>query len=191
MNIRLSKQAPAPIWSGDCGRKWKINLTCTDPSTVFWGTTIVNVPMAPQMFSAPGTFNVQCTVFFSSSSGSWYHLSLWAASPPWDGIGTSLSSVGSSHSPCSPWEWSGLWQDRSQCPLMVTGKSPPAQIVTALMVYVMALCTAWCWPVGLTGNAVCLQVFFHGKKSFLCDFCCWPLVGWHVLADGVVSLEGG
>ena len=51
--------------------------------------------------------------------------------------------------------------DRSQCPPMVTGQSPQA-----LLVYVMVLCTAWCWLVSLTVNVVHLQVFFCGRKSF-------------------------
>ena len=49
---------------------------------------------------------------------------------------------GSSQSSHSPWEWSGMWQTRSQCPPMVTGQSTPPQIVTALLVYVMVLHTA-------------------------------------------------
>ena len=62
-----------------------------------------SVPLALSELSAPGTFNVQCpwhfhnvhcAVVFSSLSGFWYHLSLYAASPSQDGIGTSLSSVG-------------------------------------------------------------------------------------------------
>ena len=91
MNIKLGKQAPALIWSGDCSRKMKIDLTCTDPITMFWDTTILNVPMAPQMFSAPGTiraqypWHFQCSVPLALSQSSLYSHLLqlkWILIPP-------------------------------------------------------------------------------------------------------------
>ena len=95
------------------------------------------------MFSAPGTitkFTVQSTSPAQVHPGitSLYRL------PVILGMELELPSLlwGSFQSPHPPWEQSGLWQDRSQCPPMVTGQSPPAQIVTALLVYAMVLCTA-------------------------------------------------
>ena len=128
---------------GTMAKKWKINLICTDPITVFCSTTILHVPMPPQMFSTPGTFT-KFTVQLSSpaqvDSGttSLYRLPVHLR------MELELPSLlwGSFHPPHSPWEWSELQQDGSQCPPMVTGQIPPAQIVTALMVYAMASCTA-------------------------------------------------
>ena len=194
MNIRLSKHAPAPIWSGDCGIKngrltWPAPIQslcsvvlqfymcpwhhkCSGPVAL----SMFSAPGTITMFSAPGTFTMFTAQFSSPAQVDSGTTSLYRL-PVHLGMELELPSFlwGSSGSPCSPWEWSGLWQDRSQCPLMVTGQSPLAQIVTALLVYVMASCTAWCWPVSLTVNVVHLQVFFHGKKLF---FCMTSAVGW-------------
>ena len=144
-----------------------------------------SVPLALSEFSAPGSLNVQCPWHFQCSVplALSQKFTVHLSSPAQVDSGTTslyrlpvclrmeleLPSLlwFSFHSPHSPFKWSGLWQDRSQCPPVVTGQSPPAQIVTALMVYVMALCTAWCQPVSLTVNVICLQVFFCGKKSFV------------------------
>ena len=126
-----------------------------------------SVPLAISEFSALGTitkFTVQLSSPAQVDPGttSLYRL------PVNLGMESELPSLlwGSFWSPCSPWEWSGLWQDRSQCPPMVTGWSPPAQIVIALLVYMMVSCTAWCHPFSLTVNVIHLQVFFYGKKLF-------------------------
>ena len=203
MNIRLSKHAPAPIWCrGPWHTKWKINLTCTDPITMFCGTTILHVPMAPQMFSTPGT--VRCSVPLALLQCSLHSFLLqlqWIFGTtshhrlpvcPWMELELPSLLWGSFHSPHSPWEWSGLWQYRSQCPLMVTTQSPPTQIVTALMVYAMASCTVP--DVGLSSSlwiSYCLQVFFHRKKSFLYDFCHWLPAGWPTCASWWCCLSWG
>ena len=109
------------------------------------------------MFSAPGTITMFTAQFSSPTrvnpgANSLYRLPVHLK------MVLELPSLfwGSSQSPHSPWEQSGLWQDRSQCPSMVTGQSPPEQIVTALMVYVMALHIIFCmtsavghWPANM------------------------------------------
>ena len=76
LSVKSGKQAPAPIWSGDHGRKnEKIALTCTDPNA---GARYHNchmspwhhkcsVPLALAKFSAPGTIRVKCPWHLQSS----------------------------------------------------------------------------------------------------------------------------
>ena len=162
---------------GTAAEKWKIDLTCTDPTTVFWETTIVK--------HAYGTTNVQCPWHFQcsvplalsqSSLRSILLLLKWIMVPPLltgcqSALGWNLNFPLCCGVPLCLQILPGNGVDGSKrghsVPLMATGQSPPA-----LLVYVMVLCTAWCWPVGLTVTAVHLQVFFHGKKSFFV---------WHLL----------
>ena len=165
--------------------------------------------MAPQMFSATGTIRVKCPWHLQCSvplallkfSGPWYYhkvhyavfiLTSGSLEPPLliayrSALGWSWNFPsllwGSSWSPHSPWEQSGLWLYRSQCPPLVTGQSPPA-----LLVCVMGLHTAWCWPVGLTVNVICWLALCCWKKLFfvwlLLLAACWPTcASWLLLSS--------
>ena len=101
------------------------------------------MPLALSEFSAPGTIT-KFTVQYSSPAQVDPGTTSLCRLPVHLRMKLELPSLlwGSSQSPHSPWEQSGLWQDRSQCPQVVTGQSPPAQIVTALLVYAMVSHTA-------------------------------------------------
>ena len=76
-----------------------------------------SVPLALSMFSAPGTFTM-FTVQLSSPAQVDSGTTSLHRLPVHLGMELELPSLlwGSFQSPHSPWEWSGLWQDRSQCP---------------------------------------------------------------------------
>ena len=152
INIKLGKQAPALIWSGDHSRKMKEWPDLYQSKHCSEIPQLLNVPMALQMFSAPGTIRVkcpwhlQCSVPLALSQSSLcsilHPLDLVLVPPLLIGF-QSISGwfenfpsllCSSSWSPCSLWEWSELWLYTSQCPPLVTGQSPPA-----LLVFVMVL----------------------------------------------------
>ena len=51
----LGRQAPAPIWSGDHGKNFKDWSDLYQSKHCSEMPLLSNVPMVPQMFSAPGT----------------------------------------------------------------------------------------------------------------------------------------
>ena len=171
------------------------------------GTSNVQCPWHYLKLSVPGTCNVQWPWHYYSSVPlalslcslhSCQHPVNWVlVSPLFLGFqpvlgwsGNFPPDWGSSWSSLSPWEQSGSWLHRLQCPPLLTGQSPPA-----LLWCVMVVCTAWCWPVSHTANVVCLLLFFSWEKLiFVWTVLHQPPAGQHVLADGdvdVSSVEGG
>ena len=96
------------------------------------------MPLALSIFSAPGIIT-KFTVQYSFPARVDPGTTSLSKLPVHLGMELELPSLlwGSSWSLQSSREWSGLWQNRSQCLLMVTVQSPPA-----LLVYVMVSCTA-------------------------------------------------
>ena len=194
INVKLSKQAPPLTCSRDCGRKnEKIAVTCTDPNAVPryhnchmcpWHHKC-SVPLALLEFSAPGTLG-KFTVQSSSSQVGPGTTSLDRL-PVGSGMIVELPSSlwGSSLSPCSPWERSGLWLYWSQHPPLVTEQSPPA-----LLVCVMGSCTVWCQPVGHTANVIHSLVFFCWEKSFFVWLSALA-IGWLTCASWCFLLSVG
>ena len=127
------------------------------------------MPLAILEFSAPGTIT-KFTVQYSSSTQVGPGTTSIDRLPVHLGMTWELPSSlwGSSWSPCSPWEWSGLWLYRSQCPPLVIGQSLPA-----LLVCVMVSCTAWCWSVSLTVNVEYWLGFFCWKKLVFVQLLLW------------------
>ena len=114
------------------------------------GTLNVQCPWHYLKLSAPGTCNDQCPWHYHFSLCSCQHPIEWVlVSPLFLGFQPILGMIwelpiwlwGSSWSSCSPWEQSGSWLHRLQCPLLLTGQSPPA-----LLWCVMVWCTAQCQP---------------------------------------------
>ena len=130
-----------------------------------------SVPLALLEFSATGTI----TKFTAQSSSSRVcpgitsldrlpvHLRIFVELP--------ILLWGSSWSPCSPWEWSGLWLYWSKHPPLVTGQSPPALLVCDGVAHCpMLACQPHCKCHTFTGVLLLREIIFH------MTFCigCWP-----------------
>ena len=119
----------------------------------------------------------------TNMSGVWNHLSPQVSSPPWDGLCSSSSTLGSSFTLGSPWEWNWLSYHTPWCPKMVSGQSHPLTHSNwdwqSLWWHCgpsdFSLLAAWC--------------SFQKRNWFLYDFLGWPADGWHMLAVAVAGSQ--